>query len=192
MRKKDKVIVIESLEQLQKFYNNLKIFKYYKNTNFILLNKDIFGVQPIIDALNIKNKKERIIYIYDFSVNYIDDYFSGKNFCGFKNNKCYVQRKNDCNYVNGCCRKCMYQSNKGCITKNLACKLFFCSEVKNRGKVPLKKDLPILNILTWQERYILLNDYFSLREDVIKDISFNSLIIGSVRMFYRIIFKRKK
>ena len=54
------------------------------------------------------------------------------NICGFINNKCFVQRKNNSNNCNGCCRLCIYQSSNGCTTNNLTCKLFNCSEVKKR------------------------------------------------------------
>ena len=144
-------------------------------------------VKPIINALNIKKRKPRIIYIYDEACNQIDKHYQNKNICGFKNNKCYVQQKLQNGTINGCCRMCLYQSTKGCTTKNLTCKLFTCSEVEKRCKVIKFDDLKILNLLSFRNRMILKSDYFSKREDVIKDLYYGSILIWSVRIVIRLI-----
>jgi hypothetical protein len=51
---------------------------------------------------------------------------------------------NGCKYKYGCCRICIYKSSKGCPSKNLACKLFNCSEVYKRRTVISYKDLKTL------------------------------------------------
>ena len=91
----------------------------------------------------------------------------------------------------------MYQSAKGCTTKNLTCKLFTCSEVKKRSNVIKKNDLKILNLLSFRNRMILKSDYFSKREDVIKDLYYGSFFLWTIRIVIRMIInfytlKRKK
>ena len=72
----------------------------------------------IIEALNIKQRKQRINFIYDQSCHLIDKENKGINICGFKNKKCYVQRKLKNGKCNGCCRMCIYQTKAGCPTEN--------------------------------------------------------------------------
>ncbi len=184
----NKLIKINNQTALDKFYRKLFFYKsfIFKKTHFTV-ETNFEEVKPIINALNIKKRKERIIYIYDETCNQIDKHYQNKNICGFKNNKCYVQQKLQNGTINGCCRMCLYQSTKGCTTKNLTCKLFTCSEVEKRCKVIKFDDLKILNLLSFRNRMILKSDYFSKREDVIKDLYYGSLLIWSVRIVIRLI-----
>ena len=81
----------------------------------------------------------------------------------------------------------MYQSKKGCQTKNLTCKLFTCSEVEKRCQVIKFDDLKILNLLSLRNRMILKSDYFSKREDVINDLYYGSILIWTIRIVFRMI-----
>ena len=184
----NKLIKINNQTALDKFYRKLFFYKsfIFKKMHFTV-ETNFEEVKPIINALNIKKRKERIIYIYDEACNQIDKHYQNKNICGFKNNKCYVQQKLQNGTINGCCRMCLYQSTKGCTTKNLTCKLFTCSEVEKRCKVIKFDDLKILNLLSFRNRMILKSDYFSKREDVIKDLYYGSILIWSVRIVIRLI-----
>ena len=194
----NKLIKINNQTALDKFYRKLFFYKsfIFKKTYFTV-ETNFEEVKPIINALNIKKRKERIIYIYDEACNQIDKHYQNKNICGFKNNKCYVQQKLQNGTINGCCRMCLYQSAKGCTTKNLTCKLFTCSEVEKRCKVIKFDDLKILNLLSFRNRMILKSDYFSKREDVIKDLYYGSFFLWTIRIVIRMIInfytlKRKK
>ncbi len=175
-----------------KFYSKLFWYKsfLYKNTKFIPNNekKDDIEFNSIINALNIKNRKKRIEYIYDYCCNKIDENNKGKNICGFNNNShCYSQQRPNCDFKNGCCRLCALQNSKGCQTSNLACKLYYCSEVTSRYNVIKYKDLKILKLYTLRQRLILQYDYFINRKDFLKDLYSNSLIIYGIRTSFRII-----
>ena len=180
----NKKIIIKNNKDLKRFYNKLNIYKriFYINTFFETNNDEI---KKIIDILNIKNRKKRITYIYDSACKYIDDYWDGKNVCGFKNGRCYAHQYPGCKYKNGCCRKCVYQSSKGCVTSNLTCKLYYCSEVIKRYEVPTMKSIKITKLLSWRQRIILKHDYFSSREEVLKDLYIDSTIIFTIRLLYR-------
>lgn len=183
-----KIIKINDEAALDKFYQKLFFYKrfWYKKTTFVL-ESNYEELKPIIKALNIKKRKPRITYIYDEACKQIDNHYQNKNICGFKNNKCYVQQKLNNGTINGCCRMCMYQSEKGCQTKNLTCKLFTCSEVEKRCQVIKFDDLKILNLLSLRNRMILKSDYFSKREDVINDLYYGSILIWTIRIVFRMI-----
>lgn len=101
-----------------------------------------------------------------------------------------MQRKNN-KHHNGCCRTCKYQTSNGCQEKNLACKLFFCSYVKDKYKTLDFNDIIILKMLNINQRIIIKDDYFSTKEEVLKDLSYSSLVIGTFRIFYRLIQNKK-
>lgn len=134
-------------------------------------NQNDEEIEIIIKALNIKNRYNRIYYVIDRLCDQIDDYYKDKKTCCFKNNKCICHRKLKLEYKNGCCRKCGYQSNNGCTTKNFACKMFMCSYAKENINVLEYSDLVLLKVLTPLQRLILKSDYFSSIEDVSKDLS---------------------
>ena len=185
-----KKLIIDTKNDLKKFYKRLWLYRsfMYKGVTFEL-DSDKYDISNFVSALNIKNRRKRIEYIYDCACNEIDKFYDGKNVCGFKDNQCYVQRKLKNNKINGCCRICIHQNNKGCITRNLACKLFFCSEAKKRHKVLTIKDIKIFKILTIRQRYIMSTDYFNSREEVINDLYIGSIIVVVFKYLYRMLKK---
>lgn len=185
---KRKTIVIKSKEDYTKFIKRIVLYKsiLYINTEFQVERNQINDkLQQIINGLNIKNRYKRITYVYDTACSIIDSNTKGLNICGFKNNKCYIQQKQNNGKCNGCCRLCKYQNSNGCPTKNLACKLFNCSEVKKRYKTIEYKDLAILKLLSLKNRLIVKSDYFSTREEVLKDLYAYTLTYSILRIFFR-------
>lgn len=196
---RSKTILINNSNDYNNFLSKINIYKsiLYCNTLFVVKNNiNNKMIDYIINALNIKNRKKRIVYIYDSSCELIDDNTKNINICGFKNNKCYVQRKIKNGKCNGCCRKCLYQTNEGCPTKNLACKLFNCSEVTSRYDVIKYDDLKLLQLLSLKNQFIIKSDYFSTREDVLKDLYCYSFTYSTLRIVYRLvknyIYSKKK
>lgn len=177
---------LDNNKQIKKFYRLLSLYKsiIFKFVKFKTSNSDK-NINLIIEALNIKNRKERITFVYDEACKLIDNQVNGKNICGFENCKCYTQRNNSYKY--GCFRMCRYKTNSGCSTKNLACKLFNCSEVKKRYKVIEYDDLKILKLLSIRQRFIVKSDYFTLRENVLKDLYSYSFIYSSIKIILRTI-----
>ena len=186
---RSKTILINNSNDYNNFLSKINIYKsiLYCNTLFVVKNNiNNQMIDYIINALNIKNRKKRIVYIYDSSCELIDDNTKNINICGFKNNKCYVQRKIKNGKCNGCCRMCIYQTKDGCPTKNLACKLFNCSEVRKRYEVIEYKDLKLLKVLSLKNQIIIKSDYFSKREDVLKDLYSYTLTFSTLRIVYRL------
>ena len=187
---KSKIITINNYKDYNKFLKKINIYKsiLYYNTLFEVKNNiNEKNIDYITNALNMKNRKKRIEYVYDQSCKLIDRKNQGINICGFENGKCWVQRKIKNGKCNGCCRKCIYQTSNGCSTKNLSCKLFNCTEVRSRYNVIIYNDLKLLRLLSKKNQIIIKSDYFSKREDVLKDLYSYSLIYSTFRIFYRLI-----
>ena len=185
---KRKIITIKSENDYIKFIKRVSLYKsvLYINTEFQVEGlQENDKVLQIIKGLNIKNRRKIITYVYDTACNIIDNNTKGLNICGFKKNKCYIQQIKNNGKCNGCCRLCKYQNSNGCPTKNLACKLFNCSEVKKRYKTIEYKDLDILRLLSLKNRLIVKSDYFSTREDVLKDLYAFTLIYSILRVISR-------
>ena len=186
---KTRNITINCKKDYDKFVKKLNLYKsiLFFNTYFKVNGKYFDELRYIIDALNIKNRRKRISYVYDSACKIIDD--NNKKYrcdmCGFRNGKCYAQINT--NKSNGCCRMCLYQSNSGCKTKNLTCKLFNCSEVTKRFNTLKYEDLDILRLLSIKNRILIKSDYFSSKEDVLKDLYSISLTYSTIRVLYRLI-----
>lgn len=173
-----KKIKIVDEKSLNNFYHKIRFYKSFI-FYFVKFETDYNEVQDIISALNIKSRKKRIIYVYDNACQYIDNYWRGINVCGFKNNKCY------CNQHNGCCRRCFHQSNNGCLTSNLTCKLYYCVEVRKRYKVLNYNDIHILKIFPYRYKPILIHNYFSSREQILKDLYWSSILLFTIKIIIR-------
>ena len=187
---KSKIITINNYKDYKKKKKKINIYKsiLYYNTLFEVKNNiNEKNIDYITNALNMKNRKKRIEYVYDQSCKLIDRKNQGINICGFENGKCWVQRKIKNGKCNGCCRKCIYQTSNGCSTKNLSCKLFNCTEVRSRYNVIRYNDLKLLRKKKKKNQIIIKSDYFSKREDVLKDLYSYSLIYSTFRIVYRLI-----
>ena len=189
---KNKEIIIKNVNDYNKFIKRIKWYKnfLYVNTYFSLKCNKLFDVEPIINALNIKKRKKRIDYIYDYCCEYIDNYCKNKDFCKFKSNKCLNQKNTK--FSNGCCRGCSYQSKKGCTTSNLTCKLFYCSTVKENNKTISFNDLKILKLFNIRNRAIVKHNFFVNRETFLKDLYFESIIIFSIKTLFRFRYIRRQ
>lgn len=179
-------IIIEDEIDLYKFYKKLPLYRslLYKKVTF---TSKSHSVDDIITALNIKNRKERLTYIYDKACEKIDNHYKNENICGFKNNRCYVQQKLKNGNINGCCRFCLNQSSKGCTTKNLSCKLFNCTEVEKRCSVIKFEDLDILKLLNKRQILISKSNYFTNRKQFINDLYISSFVLWELKQILRFI-----
>ena len=117
---RSKAILINNYSDYNKFLKKLNIYKsiLYYNTIFVVKNNiNDNMIDYIVNALNIKNRKKRITYIYDSSCKLIDDNTKNSNICGFKNGKCYVQRNLNNEKCNGCVESVYIKQIKGVLLK---------------------------------------------------------------------------
>ncbi len=99
-----KVVKIKDEKDLYEFYNKLPLYRslFYKNITFVY-EENKYKIKEIIEALNIKNRKKRLNYIFDTACRQIDDNYQKENLCGFKNSICLNHQKLKKDYKNGCC-----------------------------------------------------------------------------------------
>lgn len=160
-----------------KYEYNGKIYEEIRKDN-----KEVYQVSLLVNALNIKDKKKRIEYVYDKSCELLDDDFYGKNLCEFKNNKCIHDRLL-CGTTDGCCRandglsKCKYLINHKCSVSCLACKFHICRCLRKKGYKYRVSDIYLLKYLyNFKQKVIIYNDFFMSKEEVLKDVNRNSLL----------------
>ncbi len=174
-------------------------FKISKNTNFKfeykgkLYNKvvdsddkEVKQISLLVEALNIKNRKKRLEFIYDKACDLLDADFYGKNVCEFNDGKCINDRKYN-NMGGGCCCDskhhkfmCPYLTDKGCSVRCLACKFHICDTLKKKGYKYRLNDIYILKyLLNWKQKLIIYNDFFMSKEEVLKQVYRNSIILWS-------------
>ena len=183
---KNKIIIEDKeLEDIYKLFFKYKSIKY-KSTQFIY-NGESELIKEITNILNIKSRRKRLEYIFDSLCAEVDANFSGKELCGYECNQCIVQRKGKTEEVNGCCKVCRFQSENGCKSSNLTCKLFFCDEIKKQHAVIKLEDMKLTNLLTLRQKIILKFVLFSSREEVIIDLFWGSVILAAAREFYMLI-----
>lgn len=183
-------MLVRNKEKFLKYifiYRHIHFIKYETNLN----DKELI---KIIEILNIKNRYKRIYSTILNIANYIDDYYKDCDTCNFKHNKCICHRKLNRKYINGCCRICLYQSNTGCTTKNVACKLYLCSNAKLSKKKLELKDIYLTKLLNPYQRYVLKNDYFTKIEDLATDLYVGPicLIIKTIIRYIYFFIKRRQ
>jgi hypothetical protein len=142
----------------------------------------IYELESIENAFNIKNKKERIEYIYDRAYDFIVGNYVDTNFCEFINDQCICQRNKNSLRKNGCCGNCKHLVNKKCNINALACKFYFCPYI-HRNKKPIKiYHVNFVNCyFSYRQKIIASNSIFRSREKVLKDLYGNSLILRFLR-----------
>ena len=101
-----KKIINYNKDNIDKFYKRIWQYKFYRILRKeIILNycgkeykstkkcpKEIVEVLKCIEILNERNKRKRLELVYDYTCEYLDNEFLGKNLCGFKNDMCACNR----------------------------------------------------------------------------------------------------
>ena len=189
----NKTIVINSQKEYKQFLKKLFFYKYYHFTHFKIKNNiKSSNLTIITNYLNIKKRRDRITYLYDETIKYLNDYYH-EDLCKFVDNKCFVQRKRKDNSKYGCCFDCkLVQENKGCPTSNVSCKLLYCKPaLKNIRKLRLK-DIDFLKCYSIFQLFILKFDFYSTREQIINDLNFGLIYwlfrstIKGIRLCFKI------
>ena len=180
-------ISITNLDELKHFEKMLPFYRSFLcHGIYFTYSHSVLPISHFIEALNIKNKKQRIIYLYDTLCQQIDTFYADKSLCDFQHDRCISQRKK-MKYKNGCCRLCKYASPKGCTTSNFTCKMFYCFTVKEKNRTLSPTDLPLLKCFSIRQRFLLRYEYFSSREDIITDLWIESLFVNLFRVYPRFI-----
>lgn len=155
-----------------------KICKWYNKGLEIKEKKkrDINCLKDIETAINIKNRRKQIEFIYDKVCDYLDFNFIKNNQCLFIHNQCVSDRgkkyKKDC----GCCRSkngmlCTYLKDGRCTIRNMGCKFFVCPTLKKLGITYKTTDFPLLKYFcSFRQRTVLRYTIFVPKEKVIERV----------------------
>lgn len=182
-----KNILIESEEDYKKFIKFIPLYRsfLFKFVEINIINCTRHQLDDIMIALNIKNRKKRIKYMYEYICRQIDQYNEDNEIrCEFEENRC-----NDCKHnwhENGCCYHCSYQSTSGCPTQNLSCKLFFCDYMDKHYKLLKFDDILMLKLFTKREQAIIKGNVFCSKEDFLNLLYIGSYLIYSIYSIIKI------
>lgn len=170
---------LKRLVKKNKTNNELKLLFKYDNKLYSHPTKELEQYNEYlstIEAFNIKNRKERISYIYDYLCNYFDKDMQEHNYCKFENGTCIANRLGySIHEKDGCCyiRKkglCQYLTDKGCINPNPSCKIYMCSYLNNVKKIPnydTKKIFLTSCFFSYKEHTFFKRHYFITKEEYI-------------------------
>ena len=188
---KIKQIKINTESEYREFLEKLKRYRglLYRNTRFeissALHNERIRDMET---ALNIKNRRQRIEYLYDRACDIVDEY-NNKNgiICHYSAEGICEDPKHQKN-KNGCCFICYLQSPEGCPTKNLSCKLFYCDHMCSKYVPITMDDIDLLKLFTWSQREIIKSNEFLDRKtyiDILWVGSYMLFCLYSIRKLFR-------
>lgn len=144
----------------------------FKFTKFQTDKKEL---KNIVTALNKKNKKDRITYVYEETIKALNTYYKD-DFCDFKNRQCIAQRKSGNGKKDGCCRFCPIVTDKGCPSENVSCKLIYCKTSIQNFKLIKLWEIKITKCLSLGRQLILNGNFFITKEEFIKDLCDGALI----------------
>jgi hypothetical protein len=187
----EKIIVVEKNKE-NYFYKKIKWLKILKSKNYTFsieycehkyknntkkTPKKLYMILNIISILNTKDKKEMYGLIYDYSCEYLDNEFSCKNICDFKDDMCiYNRSKNKGIKVSSCCERnrtriiCekFDKVNKCCTIKCIGCKLFTCRYLRKKGIKYKANDIPYLKyFLSPRQKKICENLLYIDKDEII-------------------------
>ena len=126
--------------------------------------------------VNIKDRKERVSYIYDYLCKYFDEDMKKNNYCEFENGTCIANRLGYSSHEkDGCCyiiKKglCKYLTDKGCTNPNPSCKIYMCAYLNKVKKVPnydTKKIFLTNCLFNYKEHEFFKRHYFITKEEYI-------------------------
>lgn len=137
---------------------------------------DYSNIINSVQALLINNKRVQYEFIYDVVCKQLDDKFAFNNYCDFKCNKCSASRaKKTVHETMGCCysfdfsiwkgatnvQLCEHLMNNKCTINCMACKLFTCKYLREKGIRYKTTDIPLLAcFFNRKQREILSANFF--------------------------------
>lgn len=153
-----------------------RLVKRYKNNKNIVLVYDgdvSLEYQNIIKCFNIKDKKERISFIYDYLCDYLDKDMNKNNYCDFIDGKCIANRLGySVHKDNGCCysrgKLCSNLKDGICVNKNPSCKIFMCYylyKVKGIKNYDTRKILLTSLFLSNMDHFFFRTHFFISKEE---------------------------
>lgn len=180
--------VVENVNKLFKMSSKHNRVLDYKisETDIIasIIHNNSVYLEDILNAFKViimPTRREKYEFIYDTVCDFLDNNFTCKNICDFKNDQCVANRTGcTAHETMGCCysfeyagvfdfrmvknvKLCQYMQNRKCATRNITCKLFTCKYLKNK------------NIFFDTHKILLLDCFFNKKQhEIIKSNFFRS------------------
>ncbi len=175
------------VRKLRRLFENKDVdVTYYLISNN---SKYLNDLQVCINAIGIKDRKERYTYIYDKVCDYLDEQFRKCDYCEFRDSKCVANRNGTTPYKEmGCCHSfdiaspfslklvenekiCKYLNNNHCSTKNISCKLHTCRYLRKKGvRFKPHKMLPLECFFNQKQHDIINLNFFRNREEILNKL----------------------
>lgn len=144
----------------------------------------ISEISNLIYTLSIKDKKERVNYIYDSIYDYLEKDIKDYDYCNFINDKCIAQRDtlNNTNWplceTNGCCynihqkHTCNNLNKADCTIHCISCRLFTCKYLKDKGiDYNIHKNLQVKCFLSPIKKPELVYNFYLEKEKILEKIN---------------------
>ena len=186
----NKEIIINTNEEYDKFKKKLWL---YRSWLYCFVSFKISGkvrqkeLKDFETALNIKNDRKRTRFIYDRACKFIDEYNEKHCICCEYHDSICEDPKHQ-KMKNGCCWYCHLQTNTGCPSRNLACKLFFCDHMWEKHHPLTAKDIDILLMFSPSRRAIARENTFVTEETFLRQLdigSYGLMCIYSITKLFR-------
>lgn len=162
--------------------NNMIIKFQYHNQFYTKPCKELEAYQEyleLIECFNIKDRRQRMEYIYDYLCNYFDKDMREHNYCEFhEDGSCIANRLGySVHEKDGCCYHqkkglCGYLTKTGCSNPNPSCKIYMCRYLNEKKKVPnynTKKILLTKCFFRQRDYEYFKRHYFITKEEFISN-----------------------
>lgn len=142
-----------------------------------------------LNACKIKDKSERLEYIYMAACKYLDNEYIVKNICEFCNDVCLGKKKY--NVKNGCCHEfkvrnifyaknlslCRYQKEGRCTADCLGCKLFACDAIHKKGVKITYYNVPLVRyFFNFAQKIIIRYSVFTHKDKILRRLRFFNFV----------------
>ena len=188
----ERKIEITNEEEYRAFLKKLPLYRSILNRFTVFkisgsVHQD--ELKDLNQALNLKNRKKRMTFLFDRACDIIDAYNEANGISCRYNGGGICEDPKHQTRKNGCCCHCYLQKPPGCPTRNLSCKFYFCDHICKKFRPLTPDDIDLLKMFSWSEREIIKNNVFVTRETYIRLLCLGSYLlfcIYSVIKFYRI------
>ncbi len=185
-------ITINSEEEYQAFLKQLPKYRGLRGrfTTFAItgtVHKE--ELKDFETALNLKNRRKRMTFLFDRACDIIDRYNEENGITCSYNSEGICEDPKHQTRKNGCCCHCYLQSSTGCPSRNLSCKFYFCDHICKKFRPLTMEDIDLLKMFNWSEREIIKNNVFVTRRTYINLLCLGSYLlfcVYSIVKFYRI------
>jgi hypothetical protein len=111
---------------------NLRIRKVNLGFKIMEQERNLKRSRSKLDMIQAEIDRRETIKLHDHFCYQIDQIIENENPCGLNDEgSCIAYRTGKLSNYKSCCRRCRFVSDKGCTSRSLGCKLWFCLIAEN-------------------------------------------------------------